>query len=245
MVSIEDKIDHKFRNSLLLAEALTHPSLAYESSKPHFDNQRLEFLGDAVIQVLVTERLFQLFPTFNEGNLTKLRSRLVSRAALETYANSIDLGDYLLMGKGEEANGGRQRSSTLADAFEALIGAVYLDAGLDATRAVLLRHCEEAIEAVREEPAEKNPKGELQEILQSIAPSSPTYCIISQEGPDHQKTFQSKVEWEGLTLGTGKGSSKKVAEAEAASDALATEHWTAHPDFAPAAPESESASVTQ
>ena len=119
MQPLESRIDYKFRNSLLLAEALTHPSLAYESQKPHFDNQRLEFLGDAVIQLIITEELFHRFPAFPAGQLTKLRSRLVSRAALAKFANEIHLGDYILLGKGEQASGGNKRHSTLADAFEA------------------------------------------------------------------------------------------------------------------------------
>lgn len=225
MVSLEQRINYKFRNSLLLAEALTHPSLAYETQKPHFDNQRLEFLGDAVIQLILTEELYTMFPTFSEGRLTKLRSRLVSRRALEEYAVDFDLGDYLLMGKGEEASGGRNRSSTLADAFEALVGAIYLDGGIAASRQFLLSHCRNAIETVAAEPLEINPKGQLQEILQAISATSPKYRIVSQEGPDHCKTFESCVEWEGIRLGYGSGSSKKEAEAGAAGDALHARRW--------------------
>ena len=134
MKSLESRIEYKFRNSLLLAEALTHPSLAYETQKPHFDNQRLEFLGDAVLQLVLTSELYNRFAGFSEGTMTKLRSRLVSRTALCEYARAIRLGEYLLIGKGEESSGGRDRPSTLADAFEALIGAVYLDGGIDAAR---------------------------------------------------------------------------------------------------------------
>ncbi|MFT5469960.1 MAG: ribonuclease-3 [Verrucomicrobiales bacterium] len=225
MVSLEQRINYKFRNSLLLAEALTHPSLAYETQKPHFDNQRLEFLGDAVIQLILTEELFSMFPTFSEGRLTKLRSRLVSRRALEEYAIEFELGEYLLMGRGEEASGGRKRSSTLADAFEALVGAIYLDGGISASRQFLLSHCRTAIEVVAAEPMEINPKGQLQEILQSISATSPKYRIVSQEGPDHCKTFESCVEWENLRLGYGSGPSKKEAEAVAAGDALRIRRW--------------------
>lgn len=225
MVSLEERINYKFRNSLLLAESLTHPSLAYETQKPHFDNQRLEYLGDAVIQLVLTEELYSMFPGFSEGRLTKLRSRLVSRNALQEYASEFELGHYLLMGKGEEASGGRKRSSTLADAFEALAGAIYLDGGLSATRQFLLSHCRVAIETVAAEPLEINPKGQLQEILQSISTNSPRYRIVSQEGPDHCKTFESCVEWEGFRLGYGQGPSKKEAEAVAAEDALRARLW--------------------
>ena len=120
----EERIGHKFRNSLLLAEALTHPSLGHEAQRYHFAYQRLEFLGDAVLQLVITEYLFRNFRVEAEGQLTKLRSRLVSRDALKTHAAALDLGRYILMGRGEEASGGRERASTLSDAFEALIGSL-------------------------------------------------------------------------------------------------------------------------
>ena len=225
MESLETRIDYKFANSILLAEALTHPSLAYESRKPSHDNQRLEFLGDAVIQLILTDELYRLFPKFSEGHLTKLRSRLVSGEALRRYAAKIELGSYLRLGKGEEANGGRNRPSNLADAFEALAGAVYLDGGFDAARAFLLNKFREFIEEIKAEPDENNPKGELQESLQSISLKSPRYIIVSQEGPDHQKRFLAEVKWEDLTLGRGSGSSKKEAETAAASEALEKRIW--------------------
>ncbi|MCB1090445.1 MAG: ribonuclease III [Verrucomicrobiae bacterium] len=225
MESIEQRIDYKFANSLLLAEALTHPSLAYESNRPHFDNQRLEYLGDAVLQLILTERLYTMFPGFGEGRLTKLRSRLVSRDALCQFAIDIDLGEYLLLGKGEAASGGRERASNLADAFEALVGAIYLDGGFLQARRAVLALCSVALEAVADEPEEVNPKGQLQEILQAISPISPSYRIVSQEGPDHQKTFTACVDWEGRELGFGNGSSKKEAEIEAALNALADRRW--------------------
>jgi ribonuclease-3 len=225
MKSLEKRIRYKFRNSLLLAEALTHPSLAYETQKPHFDNQRLEFLGDAVLQLVLTDELYHLFPKFAEGRLTKLRSRLVSRKALEIFAIRFKLGKYLMIGKGEEASGGRSRSSTLADAFEALIGAIYLDGKLAAAREFVLLACVEDLASVSEEPTEINPKGELQEILQGLSTRSPNYRVVSQEGPDHCRVFVSNVEWGGEILGTGTGQSKKEAEALAAADALENKLW--------------------
>jgi len=135
---LEERIGYKFRNSLLLAEALTHPSLGHEAQRYHFDYQRLEFLGDAVLQLVITEYLFSHFQVEAEGQLTKLRSRLVSRDALRTHAAALDLGGYILMGRGEEASGGRERTSTLADAFEALIGALYLDGGLEVAKNFIL-----------------------------------------------------------------------------------------------------------
>ena len=132
MNPLEERILYKFRNGLLLAEALTHPSISLERKNYPFDNQRLEFLGDSVIQVSVTEHLFRMFPDFGEGQLTKLRTRIVSRTALRNRAAKLDLGSYIMMGRGEEASGGRERASTLADVFESLVGAIYLDGGFDA-----------------------------------------------------------------------------------------------------------------
>jgi len=225
MQPLESRINYKFRNSLLLAEALTHPSLAYESQKPHFDNQRLEFLGDAVLQLIVTAELFKRFPEFTEGRLTKLRSRVVSRRALARFALAIQLGDYMLLGKGEEATGGRRRISTLADALEALIGAIYLDAGLTAASELVLRLFEAEIGDMASSSEERNPKGELQEYLQAIHPQAPGYRIISESGPDHRRVFLAEVSWRDLVLATGKGKSKKDAEARAAAEALRSRVW--------------------
>ncbi|MEM6912166.1 MAG: ribonuclease III [Verrucomicrobiota bacterium] len=227
LAPIERRIGYKFRNSLLLAEALTHPSLAYETRKPHFDNQRLEFLGDAVLQLVLTEQLFRLFPHFAEGELTKLRALLVSKDALASNAEDLQLGSYLLLGRGEEANGGRARASTLADAFESLVGAIYLDGGLENARHFVIVSCSPMLERISEEPMDVNPKGELQEILQGIGHIGPTYEIIAEDGPDHAKTFQAEVYWEGTRLGIGQGGSKKQAETAAADDALTKQLWKA------------------
>lgn len=225
MEPLENRIDFKFRNSLLLGEALTHPSLAYESAKPHFDNQRLEFLGDAVIQLIITEELYRRFPNSPEGELTKLRSRLVSRPALAKFANMISLGDYILLGKGEQASGGNKRHSTLADTFEALIGAIYMDAGRKAAQTIVLRLVESEMNFLEDSPEEKNPKGQLQELLQALHPEAPEYEIVSESGPDHRRVFQAQVCWRGEVLATGKGKSKKEAEARAASEALRANNW--------------------
>lgn len=225
MQPLESRIHYKFRNSLLLAEALTHPSLAYESQKPHFDNQRMEFLGDSVLQLIVTEELFRRFPDFPEGRLTKLRSRVVSCRALAKFATVIHLGDYVLLGKGEEATGGRRRNSTLADAFESLLGAIYLDSGLPQVRELVIRLLEQEINEMLASPEERNPKGELQECLQAIHPEAPVYRIIGESGPDHRRVFQAEVSWQGKVLATGKGKSKKEAETRAAGEALRSRSW--------------------
>jgi ribonuclease-3 len=225
MLPLENRIDYKFRNPLLLAEALTHPSLAYESQHRNFDNQRLEFLGDAVLQLIVTEELFRRFGGATEGHLTKLRSRVVSRRALAKFAMAIHLGDYILLGKGEESTGGRRRLSTLADAFESLIGAVFLDSGVDKAREFVLRLLKDELGSMEEGTEEMNPKGELQECLQAIHPEAPVYRVISESGPDHRRVFQAEVSWRGKVLASGKGKSKKEADARAAMEALRARLW--------------------
>ena len=222
---LEDRIGYKFRNPLLLAEALTHPSLRHETQRHHFDNQRLEFLGDAVLQLVITEHLYGHFTGEAEGKLTKLRSRLVSREALTVHAAAIDLGRYLMMGRGEEASGGRARNSTLADAFEALVGAVYLDSDLATVRQFILEQARDDLAQVVEEPVDINPKGHLQELLQSISPRSPAYEVVSQTGPEHEKTFVVRAVWEGIQLGEGTGRSKKQAETAAALEAMKEKRW--------------------
>src|ERR1700730_5082787 len=222
---LEDRIYYKFRNPLLLAEALTHPSLGHETQQRHFDNQRLEFLGDAILQLVITEYLFGHFKDQPEGQLTKLRSRLVSRDALKAHASAIDLGQFLLMGRGEEASGGRARTSTLADAFEALIGAVYLDGGLEDTRKFILTQAKADLALLAEEPVDINPKGNLQELLQSISPRSPAYEVLSQSGPEHDKRFIVPAVWGGIVLGEEHGRSKKQADTAAAEEALQLKRW--------------------
>lgn len=229
MSPLETRLGYKFRNTLLLAEAMTHPSLGFETKQPHFDNQRLEFLGDAVLQLVFTEHLFQLFPAAAEGQLTKLRARLVSREGLKDRAAELGLGPFIMMGRGEEATGGRKRASILANTFEALVGAMYLDGGFDVVRQFALRESSLVLQDILKDPDEANPKGELQELLQAISPRSPTYEIITETGPDHERAFEAKVCWEGLELGVGRGKSKKQAEAQAAREALTFRRWVPIP----------------
>ena len=225
MNPLEQRLKYKFRNPLLLAEALTHPSLGHETQRHHFDNQRLEFLGDAVLQLIFTEWLFDHFPKDSEGQLTKMRSRLVSRDGLKLHAKRLDLGNHLMMGRGEEASGGRTRGTALADAYEALIGAIYLDSDYVTARRIVLTEAREDLESLDIDPPDANPKGRLQEILQAITPISPSYPIIGAEGPEHQKHFKAHVVWNGMDLGSGEGGSKKEAETAAALDALKKRFW--------------------
>lgn len=225
MNPLEDRIGYKFRNSLLLAEALTHASISLERKDFPFDNQRLEFLGDAVLQLVVTEHLYKMFPHFSEGLLTKLRTRIVSRSGLKNHAEGLGLGSYLMMGRGEDASGGRERPSTLSDAFESLVGAIYLDGGYDVVRDFIVREATEDFSLIAAHPEEINPKGRLQEILQALAPFAPEYETLSQTGPEHLKEFECRVVWEEIELARGTGRSKKQAEVEAASTALVLKKW--------------------
>jgi ribonuclease III len=222
METLEAQIGYTFQNPELLREALTHPSLAYESQRSQPDNQRLEYLGDAVLGLIFSHHLYSAFGSGAEGILTKLRARLVSRPALATYARSIPLGPYLLMGKSEEMSGGRDRDSSLADALEALTAAVFLDGGMEAARTMMLRLCADTLTQLLLEPVEVNPKGQLQELLQARGPGLVRYIVVREEGPDHRKSFVSQVEWNGVALGEGGGSSKKEAETAAATAALAS-----------------------
>jgi len=225
MNPLEQRIKYKFRNSLLLAEALTHPSLGHETHRHHFDNQRLEFLGDAVLQLIFTEYLFDRYPEASEGQLTKLRARIVSREGLRIHAEALALGLFLMMGKGEENSGGRHRASALADAYEALVGALYLDSDYVTARRIVLTEAREYLDTLELETEDQNPKGRLQEILQAISPQSPQYPIVHSSGPEHQKHFAAKILWCGIELGFGEGKSKKEAEVAAAQCALRQQLW--------------------
>lgn len=225
MGDLEDKLGYRFSDQDLLIQAVTHPSIAAERTDVSSDNQRLEFLGDAVLQVILTEHLYRVMPEEAEGSLTKKRASLVSRPALAACAQRLDVGSHLRLGRGEETNGGRERESNLADAFEALLGAVYLDGGIEAATRVTMRVMEPDLEEVIEGDDTSNPKGRLQEVLQAIERESPVYRIVAEEGPDHLKQFKAEVIWCGKTLGVGRGSSKKAAEAAAAETALEERRW--------------------
>ena len=219
--NLEARIQYQFRQPDLFTEAITHASVRYESKRPVRDNQRLEFLGDAVLQLVLSEALYRLFPYSDEGLMTKLRTRLVSTSALVKMARKLELGKFLIIGKGEENSGGRERASTLADALEALIGAIYLDGTLEAARYFVLRLVDSELKALAAMPVEINPKGELQEILQGATGEAPTYEIIASHGPDHLKHFEAHALWRGQTLGNGSGPRKREAEVSAAAAALA------------------------
>lgn len=220
MELLESVLGHTFRNPQLLREALSHGSIGYEAQRTQRDNQRLEFLGDAVIQLALSEMLYQKLEDTDEGGLTKARAQLVSTKALAQVARRLNLGGFLLMGRGEESNGGRERDSTLADAMEAVAGAVYLDGGMDAATALAKRLFAQELALLGNSPVEQNPKGQLQEMIQALSPQAPSYRIVQESGPDHAKSFEATVNWRGAVLGRGLGRSKKEAEVEAARSAL-------------------------
>jgi ribonuclease-3 len=200
--------------------ALTHPSVAHEQGTAVQHNQRLEFLGDAVLQLTLTSELYQKFPAMGEGPLTKARAQMVNRRALAGQGRRLGLGEYLTVSRGEEATGGRERPSALADAFEALVGAVFLDAGFAAAHDFVLRLFGDEFGELEVIPNIENPKGELQELLQASSPEAPQYQLESISGPDHDRVFESAVFHLGVRLGRGQGKTKKEAESHAALAAL-------------------------
>lgn len=214
------RLEYRFRNEGLLRLALTHPSLAHEQGTGLRHNQRLEFLGDAVLQLVLTRELYERFPSFGEGPLTKARAFLVNRRALAEHAQRLQVGQYLRVSKGEEQCGGRERPSALADAFEAVLGAIFLDSGFESARAFILRQFQPRFGELERIPNLDNPKGELQELLQAQSPEPPYYQLEAVSGPDHDRRFESAVFYRGTELGRGKGRSKKEAESQAAQAAL-------------------------
>ncbi|PWU12892.1 MAG: ribonuclease III [Verrucomicrobia bacterium] len=217
---LQDHLGYSFNDPALLRLALTHPSVAHEKGAPLQTNQRLEFLGDAVLQLVLTRELYEKFPAFGEGPLTKARAKLVNRRTLAEHARRLGLGRELILSKGEEMHGGRERASALADTFEALMGAIFLDGGFDAASDFVLRQFLPAFGELSALPILENPKGELQELLQSLSPEAPRYHVASATGPDHDRIFECTVHHAGSELARGTGKSKKAAESEAANAAL-------------------------
>jgi ribonuclease III len=218
--TFQSRLDYHFRDPGLLQLALTHPSVVHEQPGAAAHNQRLEFLGDAVLQLVLTRELFIRYPAQDEGELTKARARLVNQAALAARARALELGAHLILSRAEDANGGRERPSILADAFESLCGAVFLDGGYESARAVILRQFAEELAEVDAATGGENPKGELQELLQAQSQEAPAYELIAASGPDHDREFECAVRHRGEELGRGRGKSKKTAEAGAAQAAL-------------------------
>lgn len=214
----EQELGIPFENKSLLVRSLTHRSFLNEAPLVHTDNERLEFLGDAVLDLVVAEILYQRFPEQREGPLTAMRASLVRRETLAEFARKIDLGDQILLGKGEEENGGRDRDAILHAAFEALVGAIFLDSDLDTVTDFLLPFLDPEIGHLRSGRLHKDAKSRLQEWSQAEHGITPRYHTIGSDGPDHAKEFTIEVHIGDRTFGVGSGNSKQRA-AQAAADA--------------------------
>ena len=211
---LETIIGYKFKNIDLLLTALTHTSYANESRRPVQHNERLEFLGDSVLQLVSADHLFHAFANRPEGDLTRIRASLVSEGALFQFAQEINLGEYLRLGRGEERCGGRSRPSVVSDAFEALIAALYLDGGLEAARSFILPFITEG------KHADADYKTRLQEVVQQNPEEKLSYVLEKESGPDHDKHFVVAVHFNSNCVARGEGRSKKAAEQQAAKEAL-------------------------
>lgn len=219
MADLENTIGYRFGDRSILNEALTHSSYANEQGKSRIEsNERFEFLGDAVLSIIVADYLFAKRPKLPEGELTKRRAALVCESALATFANEIKLGDSIQLGKGEIKAGGAKRASTLSNCFEALIAAIYLDGGMEPARYFVLRFVK-AHDTLEEDTWDY--KTQLQEVVQKNPEEQLRYVVAGEEGPDHDKTFNVEVLLNSNVIGRGAGHSKKAAEQQAAKEALA------------------------
>jgi len=219
LADLQQSISYTFKEPGLLERALTHKSFANENKVP-YHNERMEFLGDAVLSLIVSEHLVRTCPDSTEGDLSRLRAAVVSEPALAVIGRTLALGAYLLLGKGEEQTGGRDKDSLLADALEALIAALYLDAGKDAAETFVLRFFEDVIKSTCASRTSLDCKTTLQERCQERLKQLPEYRVVSETGPDHQKQFEVELLVKGQLYGRGTGKSKKEAEQKAAKEAL-------------------------
>jgi len=221
LAALERRIGYRFRDPGLLEHALTHKSRAHEDATGGvLDNESLEFLGDAVLGFLIADLLYHEFPHFTEGQKSKAKATLVSTASLAALATRIGLGDYLLLGRGEEKTGGRRKQALLADGCEALIAALYLDGGLETARAFLLREMADEIARVRSPGFLRDFKSALQERLQALGRPLPRYEVVAEQGPEHDKRFHVRVRVDQDVLAEAEGRTKKDAEQAAAQLAL-------------------------
>lgn len=221
--TFQQSLGLSFDDRDLLTQALTHRSYVNEHEAPDLvDNERLEFLGDAVLDFITGEMLFRRFPTMPEGNLTRLRAALVRNETLAQLARQLHIGEALRMGRGEAASGGRQRANNLGSALEAIIGALYLDQGLPATQAFVMPLLEPLLERVIKESLDKDARSLLQEWSQAHHSFTPMYSIVAERGPDHEKEFTVVVLIMDEVFGIGTGRSKQTAAQSAARSALAT-----------------------
>lgn len=218
---LEKSLHARFRRLGLLDEALSHSSFVNElpeQKRAHYE--KLEFLGDAVLELVISHELFDNYPMYYEGQLTKLRAAVVSKTTLAKVAKKVGIAPYIRLGKGEELGGGRRRNSLLADAMEAVIGAIYLDAGLKSARKFVMRHFSEEIENLDHDQHKMDYKSILQEITQSRFQTLPKYTVLNESGPPHERTYEVLLTIEDESYATGQGRNKKEAQQKAACEAL-------------------------
>lgn len=223
MEQLQEAIGYRFRDTALLERALTHSSYSNESGQPNHHllcNERLEFLGDSILSVITSEYLFENFKDCPEGDLTRMRADVVCERALAKYAETIRLGDYLRLGRGEDRNNGRSCRSIIADAFEALLAAMYLDAGRERVALFLLPFVTAEVANLKPGGFHGDSKTKLQQFVQQNEGDFLEYCVVSESGPDHQKTFEVEAHLNGNVIGRGSGRSKRIAEQAAAHAAL-------------------------
>ena len=220
LTDFQQKISYIFKDEDFLDSALIHRSYVNETKLHIHDNERLEFLGDSVLALVVNEYIFKKFPLYHEGELAKIKAKVVSEDVLAKVARNIGIGDYLLMGRGEDLSGGRLRDSILSDAVEAVIGAIYLDSGLKSSRDFILSNLKPYIRDVQKIPSSIDPKSSIQEFVQKKYKEKPEYKLISETGPDHCKNFEVALLIKGREIVRASGSSIRRAEASAAEKAL-------------------------
>lgn len=219
MPNLEQNLQYNFKNMELLNNALTHSSYANETHYKYGSNERLEFLGDSVLSVIVTDYLYKTYPERTEGELTKLRASLVCEKSLSAFSRELNVGEFLRLGKGERANGGADRASLLADAFESILAAIYIDGGMEPAKKFVMRFILQELKHTDDEVF-KDYKTSLQEVIQRNPEERLSYILIGESGPDHDKCFTVEVHLNSNVIGTGTGKSKKHAEQDAAKQAL-------------------------
>jgi len=228
LASLQSRIKVKFTDKSLLNRALVHRSYLNEATGSQKDNERLEYLGDSVLALIVNEYLFKRFEDYPEGDLAKIKSAVVSESTLAKVSNEINLGSYILMGKGEDQSGGRHRPSILANTLEAVIGALYLDSGLRPCKKFVLQLLKKDIERIDKQSYLRDPKTTLQEYVQKKYKDRPVYEVVKESGPDHQKEFTVRLLINGVETAVGTGNSKRRAEMSAAAKVLEIIHGGDH-----------------
>jgi ribonuclease III len=221
LTELEENLGYEFKDEALILEALTHKSYSYESNgEVDYDNEKLEFLGDSVLSTVISDMIYKRNPDYTEGELSKLRASLINEHSLARIAVHLDIGRFLLLGKGEERTGGRDKPSLLSNAYEAILAAIYLDSGFRATYKVIKRHFDASILNIPPKKLNRDYKSSLQEESHKRFKTIPRYKVIKRSGPDHKQVFEVELSINAKPISKGTGSSKKEAEQAAAKKAL-------------------------